>query len=129
MAPECARAARHLTTAAGRGAPSGLARFGFGAAILNWWYAHNLFGLWLTPMLLALTYYMVPRITNTPLYSYTLSLISFWGMAFFYTGDRGRRAAGRRARRRLKLSRGPARGGAPVCDTRGRGRGSRANPR
>ena len=42
--------------------------------------------LWLTPMLLALTYYIVPRVTNTPLYSYTLSLISFWGMAFFYTG-------------------------------------------
>ena len=37
-------------------------------------------------MLLALTYYIVPRVTNTPLYSYTLSLISFWGMAFFYTG-------------------------------------------
>ena len=55
-------------------------------AILNWWYAHNLFGLWLTPMLIALTYYIVPRITNTPLYSYTLSLISFWGMAFLYTG-------------------------------------------
>ena len=54
--------------------------------MLNWWYAHNLFGLWLTPMLLALTYYIVPRVTNTPLYSYTLSLISFWGMAFFYTG-------------------------------------------
>ncbi len=55
-------------------------------AILNWWYAHNLFGLWLTPMLIALTYYLVPRITNTPLYSYTLSLVSFWGMAFLYTG-------------------------------------------
>ena len=55
-------------------------------AMLNWWYAHNLFGLWLTPMLIAITYYMVPRITNTPLYSYTLSLISFWGMAFLYTG-------------------------------------------
>ena len=54
--------------------------------MLNWWYAHNLFGLWLTPMLIAITYYMVPRITNTPLYSYTLSLISFWGMAFLYTG-------------------------------------------
>ena len=38
-------------------------------------------------MLLALTYYIVPRITNTPLYSYTLSLICFWGMAFFYTGS------------------------------------------
>ena len=54
--------------------------------ILNWWYAHNLFGLWLTPMLLAGLYYLVPRITKTPLYSHTLSLISFWGMAFFYTG-------------------------------------------
>src|SRR3989440_446226 len=29
---------------------------------------------------------IVPRVTNTPLYSYTLSLVSFWGMAFFYTG-------------------------------------------
>lgn len=54
--------------------------------ILNWWYSHNLFGLWLTPMLLAGLYYLVPRITKTPLYSHTLSLISFWGMAFFYTG-------------------------------------------
>ena len=54
--------------------------------ILNWWYAHNLFGLWLTPMLLAGLYYLVPRVTKTPLYSHTLSLISFWGMAFFYTG-------------------------------------------
>ncbi|MCB9149110.1 MAG: cbb3-type cytochrome c oxidase subunit I [Caldilineaceae bacterium] len=54
--------------------------------MLNWWYAHNLFGLWLTPMLLAGLYYLVPRITKTPLYSHTLSLISFWGMAFFYTG-------------------------------------------
>jgi cbb3-type cytochrome c oxidase subunit I len=55
-------------------------------AMLEWWSAHNLFGLWLTPMMIAIMYYMVPRITNTPLYSHTLSLISFWGMAFFYTG-------------------------------------------
>ncbi|MDQ6766017.1 MAG: cbb3-type cytochrome c oxidase subunit I [Verrucomicrobiota bacterium] len=54
--------------------------------MLNWWGSHNLFGLWLTPMLIALTYYLVPRITNTPLYSHTLSLVSFWGIAFFYTG-------------------------------------------
>ncbi|HZD78868.1 MAG TPA: cbb3-type cytochrome c oxidase subunit I [Actinomycetota bacterium] len=54
--------------------------------MLNWWQNHNLFGLWLTPMLVALTYYIVPRVTNTPLYSHTLSLISFWGIAFFYTG-------------------------------------------
>src|SRR5919206_589952 len=68
------------------GAPSGALSNSLADAILNWWYAHNLFGLWLTPMLIALTYYIVPRITNTPLYSYTLSLISFWGMAFLYTG-------------------------------------------
>src|SRR6266566_1099828 len=68
------------------GAPSGALGGSLSDAMLNWWYAHNLFGLWLTPMLLALTYYIVPRVTNTPLYSYTLSLISFWGMAFFYTG-------------------------------------------
>src|SRR6266487_1455531 len=68
------------------GAPSGALPSSLSDAILNWWYAHNLFGLWLTPMLLALTYYIVPRVTNTPLYSYTLSLVSFWGMAFFYTG-------------------------------------------
>ncbi len=55
-------------------------------AMLNWWGAHNVFGLWLTPMLVAITYYLVPRITGTPLYSHTLSLISFWGIAFFYTG-------------------------------------------
>src|SRR5436853_442250 len=68
------------------GTPSGALSGSLSDAMLNWWYAHNLFGLWLTPMLLALTYYIVPRVTNTPLYSYTLSLISFWGMAFFYTG-------------------------------------------
>ena len=68
------------------GAPSGALDGSLSDAMLNWWYAHNLFGLWLTPMLIAITYYMVPRITNTPLYSYTLSLISFWGMAFLYTG-------------------------------------------
>ncbi len=54
--------------------------------MINWWGSHNLFGLWLTPMLVALVYYMVPRITGTPLYSHTLSLISFWGVAFFYAG-------------------------------------------
>jgi cbb3-type cytochrome c oxidase subunit I len=68
------------------GSRSGMLGGSLQDGMLNWWYAHNLFGLWLTPMLIALTYYLVPRITNTPLYSYSLSLVSFWGMAFFYTG-------------------------------------------
>lgn len=54
--------------------------------MMNWWSNHNLFGLWLTPMMIALLYYYVPKITRTPLYSHTLSLVSFWGIAFFYTG-------------------------------------------
>jgi cbb3-type cytochrome c oxidase subunit I len=65
---------------------SGALQSGMSDGMLNWWYAHNLFGLWLTPMLLAGLYYLVPRVTRTPLYSHTLSLISFWGIAFFYTG-------------------------------------------
>jgi cbb3-type cytochrome oxidase subunit 1 len=34
-------------------------------------------------------YYIVPRETRTPLYSHFLSLIAFWGIAFFYTGVGG----------------------------------------
>jgi cytochrome c oxidase cbb3-type subunit 1 len=68
------------------GALSGALTDSLADGMLNWWANHNLFGLWLTPMLVAITYYLVPRITNSPLYSHTLSLISFWGIAFFYTG-------------------------------------------
>ena len=66
--------------------PSGALPAGLNDAMINWWGAHNLFGLFLTPMLIATVYYLVPRITNTPLYSHTLSLISFWGLIFIYAG-------------------------------------------
>ena len=66
------------------GNPSGNLPLGIHDAMVNWWGNHNLFGLWLTPILVGVTYYFVPRITNTPLYSYTLSLISFWGLIFVY---------------------------------------------
>ena len=68
------------------GALSGALSNPMADGMLNWWGSHNLFGLWLTPMLVAITYYLVPRITGTPLYSHTLSLVSFWGIVFFYTG-------------------------------------------
>jgi cbb3-type cytochrome c oxidase subunit I len=67
------------------GTPSGNLPTGIHDAMINWWGNHNLFGLWLTPVLIAVIYYFVPRITNTPLYSHTLSLVSFWGMVFIYT--------------------------------------------
>jgi cbb3-type cytochrome oxidase subunit 1 len=34
----------------------------------------------------AVIYFIVPRETSTPLYSQFLSLIAFWGIAFFHTG-------------------------------------------
>ena len=48
------------------GNPSGYLSTGVHDAMINWWGNHNLFGLWLTPVLIAVCYYFVPRITNTP---------------------------------------------------------------
>ncbi len=59
---------------------------GINDAIFNWFYGHNVLGLWFTTGLLAVIYYIVPRETHTPLYSHFLSLIAFWGIVFFYTG-------------------------------------------
>ncbi len=59
---------------------------GINDTIFNWFYGHNVLGLWFTTGLLAVIYYIVPRETATPLYSHFLSLIAFWGIAFFYTG-------------------------------------------
>ncbi len=54
-------------------------------AIMNWWFAHNVLGLWMTPLGLAAAYYFIAKITGTPIYSYTLSLIGFWALALFYS--------------------------------------------
>lgn len=54
-------------------------------SMLNWWYAHNVLGLWLTPLGLAAAYYLIPKIVGTPIYSYGLSLIGFWALALFYS--------------------------------------------
>jgi cbb3-type cytochrome c oxidase subunit I len=59
---------------------------GINDSIFNWFYGHNVLGLWFTTGLLAVIYYIIPRETSTPLYSHFLSLIAFWGIAFFYTG-------------------------------------------
>ena len=59
---------------------------GINDTIFNWFYGHNVLGLWFTTGLLPVIYYVVPRETRTPLYSHFLSLVGFWGIAFFYTG-------------------------------------------
>lgn len=54
-------------------------------AILLWFYGHNVFGLLLTPLALGVTYYVIPKAVNRPLYSHTLSLIGFWSLIVVYT--------------------------------------------
>jgi len=54
-------------------------------AIWLWFYGHNIFGLFLTPLAIAIAYYVMPRVANAPLYSHTLSLIGFWSLIAFYT--------------------------------------------
>ncbi len=55
-------------------------------AIFNWYYGHNVLGLWFTTLGIPVWYYFVPKIINRPLYSHLLSLIAFFTIAFFYTG-------------------------------------------
>lgn len=54
-------------------------------AISNWWFAHNVLGLWVTPLGLGIIYYLLPKITGYPIASYQLSLFGFWGLALFYS--------------------------------------------
>jgi cytochrome c oxidase cbb3-type subunit 1/cytochrome c oxidase cbb3-type subunit I/II len=61
------------------------ALLGIPDAILLWFYGHNVFGLLLTPMGLAVAYYVLPIATRGPLYSHTLSLIGFWSLIVVYT--------------------------------------------
>ena len=46
-------------------------------AVGNWWFAHNLLGLWLTPIGVATAYYLIPKILGRPIYSYHLSIFGF----------------------------------------------------
>jgi cytochrome c oxidase cbb3-type subunit 1 len=54
-------------------------------AAINWWFAHNVLGLWFTPIGLAAIYYLIPKVIGQPIYSYYLSILGFWTLAFFYS--------------------------------------------
>lgn len=52
---------------------------------VNWWYGHNVLGLWFTPIGLAAAYYLIPKVLGRPVHSYYLSILGFWSLAFFYS--------------------------------------------
>jgi cytochrome c oxidase cbb3-type subunit I/II len=66
--------------------PTAGAMNGIQDAIFNWYYGHNVLGLWFTTLGIPAWYYFIPKLTNRPLYSHLLSLIAFFSIAFFYTG-------------------------------------------
>lgn len=57
---------------------------GVESAAANWFYGHNALGLWLTAICLGAIYYLIPKVLGRPIYSYQLSLLGFWTLAFFY---------------------------------------------
>ncbi|PTY06732.1 hypothetical protein DB346_00250 [Verrucomicrobia bacterium LW23] len=62
--------------------------------ITNWWYGHNVLGLWFTPLGLASAYYFIPKVIGRPVYSYYLSALGFWSLAFFYSWNGGHHLIG-----------------------------------
>jgi cytochrome c oxidase cbb3-type subunit I/II len=55
-------------------------------AIFNWYYGHNVLGLWFTTLGIPAWYFFIPRLLNRPLYSHLLSIIGFFSIALIYTG-------------------------------------------
>ncbi len=53
-------------------------------AMTQWWYGHNAVAFFLTSGFLGMLYYYMPKRAGRPIYSYRMSIISFWGITFFY---------------------------------------------
>ncbi|MBZ9656435.1 cytochrome-c oxidase, cbb3-type subunit I [Phyllobacterium lublinensis] len=53
-------------------------------AMTQWWYGHNAVAFFLTAGFLGMMYYYLPKRAGRPIYSYRMSIISFWGITFMY---------------------------------------------
>lgn len=53
-------------------------------AMTQWWYGHNAVAFFLTAGFLGMMYYFLPKRADRPIYSYRMSILSFWGITFFY---------------------------------------------
>lgn len=54
-----------------------------GAAFSGLW-IHDAVGLFVTPLALAILYYVIPASTGRPIFSHLLSMLGFWGLFFLY---------------------------------------------
>jgi len=54
-----------------------------GAAFSGLW-IHDAVGLFVTPLALAILYFVIPAATGRPIYSHFLSMLGFWGLFFLY---------------------------------------------
>jgi cytochrome c oxidase cbb3-type subunit 1 len=57
---------------------------GISAGAIGGLFIHDLVGLFVTPLGWGLMYYFVPIMLKKPIWSHGLSLVGFWGLAFFY---------------------------------------------
>jgi len=58
---------------------------GMGNIVTQGYYMHNAVGMWFTPLVLGITYYVLPRLLSKPIYSYSLGVLGFWTNMLFYT--------------------------------------------
>lgn len=57
---------------------------GTAAGAVGGLFIHDLVGLFVTPLGWGMMYYFVPILLRKPIWSHGLSLVGFWGIAFFY---------------------------------------------
>lgn len=72
-----------VTYAVGNFVPSYVVS-GTSAIIVHGWWLHNVVGLFITPIGLGITYYVIPKAARKPLYSHRLSIIGFWALVLVY---------------------------------------------
>ncbi len=58
---------------------------GLGETIVQGYFMHQGVGMWFMFLNLGLMYYFLPQELNSPVYSYSLSILAFWTQILFYT--------------------------------------------
>ncbi|AWI34676.1 cytochrome-c oxidase, cbb3-type subunit I [Helicobacter apodemus] len=53
-------------------------------AMIQWWFGHNAVAFVFTSGIIGIIYYFLPKESGQPIFSYKLTLFSFWGLMFVY---------------------------------------------